>query len=153
GGGPGLAAKPLHESTVTRQLRVQHLDGHIAGQHRVMRSVDLAHPAGGDAGDDLVAAFDSGFDHGHRTVPPMIWGGRPRPILGPVTPTAWKAARPGGAGGGAARRSPCTLPRPARTPPSGPARRPEAPRTRRRRPGRAGTSSRGPPPPGSAPRR
>ena len=57
-----LSAEPLDETTVARQVLMQHLQGHVPGQDRVMGAIDLAHTTRCDPGDDLVTTLDGGFD-------------------------------------------------------------------------------------------
>ena len=63
-GGPSLATEPIDESAIPGQVRMEDLDGDLAPQDGVVRPKDLTHPAGGDAGDDLIAAVDGCLDHG-----------------------------------------------------------------------------------------
>jgi hypothetical protein len=60
---PRFAPEAFDEPAIAGELWMENLDCDIARQHRVMRPKDLAHPAGGDPGDHLIAALDGGFDH------------------------------------------------------------------------------------------
>ena len=53
-----LAAEPVDEPLVARERAVQDLDRDLAGEDGVVRAEDLAHPAGGDAFHDVVAAVE-----------------------------------------------------------------------------------------------
>ena len=53
-GGLRLAAEPVHEARVARELGQQHLDRDRAAQHRVEAAEHLGHAAGADARLDLV---------------------------------------------------------------------------------------------------
>ena len=63
GRGTRLPPEPINEPAVAGELGVEHLERDLAPQNGVVGPVDLAHPAGGDAGDDLIPAVDGGFDH------------------------------------------------------------------------------------------
>ena len=53
---PGLPLETLALEGVRRDQRVHELDGHLAVEPGVARTVDLAHPAGAERADDLVGA-------------------------------------------------------------------------------------------------
>ena len=56
--GARLAAEPVDEPLVAGERAVQDLDRDLAREHGVVRAEDLAHPAGGDALHDVVAAVE-----------------------------------------------------------------------------------------------
>ena len=56
GGGLGLAAEPLHEGPVDRQLGEEDLQGHGPVEQPVVGPVDLGHPPAGHQVGQLVAA-------------------------------------------------------------------------------------------------
>jgi hypothetical protein len=63
GRGASLTPEAVDEPGVVGQGGVEDLQGHLAVQDGVVSAIDLAHPAGGDPGDDLVAPVDGGLDH------------------------------------------------------------------------------------------
>ena len=87
----GLAAEPVDEPLVARQGSVQHLDRDLTGQDGVLRTEDLAHPAGGHAFHDVVAAVE-----GHERLASGLAGGLGmRSNLGRGEPPSGEALRSG----------------------------------------------------------
>src|SRR4051794_3443948 len=54
--GGRLAPEALHELAVAGEAAVQHLERDLAAELRVLRAVDVGHPARADAAHDLVTA-------------------------------------------------------------------------------------------------
>src|SRR3990172_364950 len=51
-----FSLEPLLELDALRQVRRKHLDRHVSVEPRVLRAVDLAHPARAEGSEDLVRA-------------------------------------------------------------------------------------------------
>ena len=84
-----LAAEPVDEPLVARQGSVQNLDRDLTSQDGVLRAEDLAHPAGGHAFHDVVAAVE-----GHERLASGLAGGLGmRSNLGRGEPPSGEALR------------------------------------------------------------
>ena len=89
GCGARLAAEPVDEPLVARERPVQDLDRDLASQDGVVRAEDLAHPAGGHALHDVVAAVE-----GDECLAPGLTGGLDvRSTLGRGEPPSGEALR------------------------------------------------------------
>ncbi len=54
GGSAGLALETLDRGRVSAKRPIQHLDGHLTVQPRVVRQVDVGHPARADPANQSV---------------------------------------------------------------------------------------------------
>ncbi len=79
GESPRLALQPREPVGVRRELRREDLDRDLAAEPRVMRPIDLAHPARAQGREDLVRAEPRAGFQGHP-------GGDYRPLMAPPTP-------------------------------------------------------------------
>ena len=61
-----LALEPREPGRIGRQLRGEHLDGHVAIEPRIARPIDVAHPAGADGGDDFIVSKTGAGRQRHR---------------------------------------------------------------------------------------
>src|SRR5699024_7940524 len=82
----GLATEALVEGLIARQLGAHDLDGHVAAQGGVARTVDLRHTAEAQRLADLVSARQQ-LRCGHPPFPPLPSLPGPLPLL-PAPPGA-----------------------------------------------------------------